>query len=373
MRGVSTTSPYFKPLTGVRALAALLVYLVHINPLEHSRTFWFAGNVFADFQIGVSIFFTLSGFLIVYQYLDILSLRQLPAYFIRRFARVYPLFFLITTLTAVSTAAAYGTRNELLGIYLLNISFMKGFSDSLKFSLVGHTWSLTVEECFYLFVPGLLLAYRRWGWWSFPVLGLSLMATGLTLSIVLAGNRLGFFANTQFVFSWTFFGRFFEFFCGAALAVALRHHPARLTPVSGGKCTLTAGLLLALILTISAFIRRAAPDYLTIPANIQLKSATYIILIPIATTLLFYGLLTEKTWVARLLSSSIFQVLGKSSYAFYLIHAGVVRTWLIEPLSAPLPHFRFLAALTLTAILAISIYYLVEQPINSRIRHLTST
>jgi peptidoglycan/LPS O-acetylase OafA/YrhL len=51
---------------------------------------------------------------------------------------------------------------------------------------------------------------------------------------------------------------------------------------------------------------------------------------PAGVALLFFDLLTEASWFARLLSTTPLQVLGKSFYAFFLIHAGVIAGWLFD-------------------------------------------
>jgi peptidoglycan/LPS O-acetylase OafA/YrhL len=61
---------YFPALTGIRAIAAYMVYIVHTDPFSVSK---FGQNVFDffdEFHIGVTIFFVLSGFLIAYNYFD---------------------------------------------------------------------------------------------------------------------------------------------------------------------------------------------------------------------------------------------------------------------------------------------------------------
>lgn len=41
--------------------------------------------------------------------------------------------------------------------YILNIAFLRGLSELLRFSLVGQGWTLTVEECFYISAPFIIL------------------------------------------------------------------------------------------------------------------------------------------------------------------------------------------------------------------------
>ncbi len=86
----------FPALTGIRAIAAYLVFLHHFNPIDRGGILKRLVN---EFYIGVSIFFVLSGFLITYRYLDSLSLVSLRKYFLNRIARIYPIYFFITAFT----------------------------------------------------------------------------------------------------------------------------------------------------------------------------------------------------------------------------------------------------------------------------------
>jgi peptidoglycan/LPS O-acetylase OafA/YrhL len=75
--------------------------------------------------------------------------------------------------------------------------------------------------------------------------------------------------------------------------------------------------------------------------------------------LLLYGLISEPTPLSRLLGSRPFDLFGKASYAFYLIHAGVLDRFLTLHITTSLP-LRFL----ITNVLAIALYKGIEQPLH---------
>src|SRR5689334_14754720 len=89
-------SEQFPALTGIRAVAAFMVFFHHL-PL------WLKPNVFIGLQLtfydGVTLFFVLSGFLITYKYFDKLQASRgwIRYYFVNRFARIYPVYFLLLT------------------------------------------------------------------------------------------------------------------------------------------------------------------------------------------------------------------------------------------------------------------------------------
>jgi peptidoglycan/LPS O-acetylase OafA/YrhL len=142
-------------LTGLRALAALLVFLSHYG-------MWTTGTDFGFRQgmVGVAIFFTLSGYLITRTYLP-RFLRAFPylPYWRSRFARIYPAYLSLLLLV-------YLLQGNLPSIplrqALLNITLLQGyFFPEIWTGLNPIAWSLTVEETFYLLAPPLFLAIRR--------------------------------------------------------------------------------------------------------------------------------------------------------------------------------------------------------------------
>lgn len=86
--------PYFPALTGLRALAAWLIFFYHTNPLDQQGL---PGRIIAEFHVGVAVFFVLSGFLICLRYGSQLELspQWLGNYVRHRFARIYPLYFFL--------------------------------------------------------------------------------------------------------------------------------------------------------------------------------------------------------------------------------------------------------------------------------------
>ena len=166
-------------LTGLRAIAAYLVFLHHYNP---AATGTFANRLFEQGYVGVSIFFILSGFLIYHRYADEYFEQEnwsWRTYLQNRFARIFPLYALLLLVTVGTNYLLGRTMNwPLLGV---NLTLLKGFFDTYKFSGIAQSWSLTVEACFYLSAPLLFVFLRRWG--ALPltavlaIVGLGLWAT----------------------------------------------------------------------------------------------------------------------------------------------------------------------------------------------------
>ena len=149
-------------LTGVRFFAVLMIFLFHYaERLPFDSVFLSA--IFHQFYLGVQVFFVLSGFVICYKYFDESRIKKifLFGYYLRRFAKIYPAFFCVVTATFIIWHFKGAKTSSTLGIYLLNITFLKGLSSKYYLTGIGPTWSLTVEEFFYFFAPFIFIYFKR--------------------------------------------------------------------------------------------------------------------------------------------------------------------------------------------------------------------
>ena len=109
--------------------------------------------------IGVDLFFVLSGFLISgllfseYKKRHTISLKR---FFIRRGLKIYPAFYVFLLLTGVMSYLVFHTHAS-LAHYLQDVFFIMNYTHGVW----DHTWSLGVEEHFYIFLPILLLVLVR--------------------------------------------------------------------------------------------------------------------------------------------------------------------------------------------------------------------
>jgi peptidoglycan/LPS O-acetylase OafA/YrhL len=358
-----TSLTYIPALTGVRALAAYLVFFHHFNPLPVQTWGWRMVN---EGHIGVTMFFVLSGFLIPLRYADkvILSRQWLKQYFKNRFSRIYPLYALLTLATFVASSfnSSFGpwkqyNLSDKIIVPLLNFTFLRGFFDQFKFTGIGQGWTLTVEECFYAFAPLLLLtlAKSRMKYRLLAVFTISLIAIGCGLVEVMP-HKFGFLGSYHFVFYRTFFGRAFEFMLGAALAIFIRqYYKAR-----PGAWATSIGLawIIGSMIALCLIASKQIPSWEN-PIGIALNN----LWLPIGVALFFYGLLTEQTWLGKLLGTSIAQTLGKSSYAFYLVHIGIVSLFLEHYVTS-----NVFVLFGVALILAYILWKWIEEPLNHWLR-----
>ncbi|MDO7884435.1 acyltransferase family protein [Hymenobacter cheonanensis] len=326
---------YFPALTGLRACAAYLVFLFHYNPFQSNT--WL-NRFFNEGHIGVTLFFVLSGLLICLRYIDRVELsgQWLSKYFRNRIARIYPMYFLVTLLTFFLTwlqpgrdISGHWLKSSLFEKVLtvfLNITLLRGFFQDFIATGVLPGWTLTVEETFYFLAPLLLVGLVRVNSLNKYVLlllyALAILAVGFTL-VRIAPHKFGFFISNGYMLNVTFFGRCFEFISGMALAIFMRNSSSE--PRTGISWATWLGLAWIGAAMYVAMLGLAGETPTDQGAGITSFGRNILnnFFVPPGIVLLYWGLIYEKTWLRWLLSSKLFDLLGKSSYVFYLIHMGV--------------------------------------------------
>jgi peptidoglycan/LPS O-acetylase OafA/YrhL len=329
----------------------------------------------AQGHIGVTVFFVLSGFLITTRYAARIEPTWTWAkrYLQNRFARIYPVYFLLTALSLLALAlwpnqefyawpAHYSTVDKVASA-LANLTLTRAFFEDFTFTVVPTAWSLTVEECFYVCAPFLLLRLKRNGrrFLLYPALLL-----GVGVLLVAVCSRLpacyGLMANMRFMLTCTFFGRSTEFMCGMGLALWAAKQPlatARPFPYTalgvGGT-----GLFMALLAVLHYYSFPGIPASSELP-YVQILATSLVL--PLLICSLLWGLISEPTRLRSLLATPLFDLLGKSSYVLYLLHLGVFDSLFRQHISSN----NFVCLLTYTLV-AIAVYKTVEHPLNNRLR-----
>ncbi|MFT4200488.1 acyltransferase family protein [Gordonia sp. (in: high G+C Gram-positive bacteria)] len=162
-------------LTGIRTLAALAVCLTHAAYWTGHYTDDYTGRLAARFEVGVTIFFVLSGFLLYSEWVR--RLRAGPgarpvsvrSYFTRRARRILPAYWL--TVLGVygiylfrDNPTEYGTG---WGGFVRNMTFTQLFGFGYQHTGLTQMWSMVAEVAFYLVLPvvavaGVALCRGRW-------------------------------------------------------------------------------------------------------------------------------------------------------------------------------------------------------------------
>jgi peptidoglycan/LPS O-acetylase OafA/YrhL len=348
---------YVGALDGVRAIAVALVVLFHLGLSAFTAGF-----------VGVDVFFVVSGFLITTLMLEERARTgriSLPAFWARRARRLLPALALL--LVAVAIVGAFtDTFSELATLradlltttfYVANWHFIhtssyfnfSGFDSPLQ-----HTWSLAIEEQFYLAWPlvvaGVLVVARR------SPRGLGIVATVAAIGSALLLGLLWAPASVERAYMGTD-ARIFEPLIGAAGAVAMARPWGRRLVERNGMvvCALGGALLAVGLLTVgptgSFYYRGGA------------------VLISLATLLVVSALWVGRGGpIGRILGWGPIAWIGAISYGIYLWHWPYT-LWLDARETAGLEQvLRRALVVALTVGTAALSYYLVERPIRSGLR-----
>ncbi len=162
-------SAYFPSLNGIRAICALMVIKIHVH--------WAFGDgrgLLDRGFLGVDMFFIISGFLIVTLLLrerDAHGRIDLKQFYIRRTLRIFPIYYLLIGILVAISLASYGHSTKTWDLYKWSFPvFLLYLQDFIPIfmGVLYHTWSLSMEEQFYLVWPSVEKFLRRA--WVVPLL-----------------------------------------------------------------------------------------------------------------------------------------------------------------------------------------------------------
>jgi peptidoglycan/LPS O-acetylase OafA/YrhL len=294
-----STLAYRRDIDGLRAIAVIAVVLFHFGVPGFTGGF-----------VGVDVFFVISGYLITS---IIWNQRQAGRFsfvdfWARRARRILPaLFVMIAAVLAVGWFLMAPKDYEELGrsvryqvMFVSNILFMRqdGYFDvASDLKPLLHTWSLAVEEQFYIVFPLLLtLLSSRLKHWRLALFGVLLLSFGLSVWAVAHHPEKAFFLLPM---------RAWELLAGAMLAVAPRSH-WRLT-TTGAQVVSLFGFGLILLAVFAYDKSTPFPG-----------AAALLPTLGVVTLIWANG--HRQTLVGGLLASRVLVGLGLISYSWYLWH-----------------------------------------------------
>lgn len=358
-----TNRPEIRALTGIRAVAALAVVLFHFRHQLTALfpTFEALEPLTSNGDMGVDLFFTLSGFILTYNYaatLGSLSARAHVAFLGRRLARIYPLhlFTMLLLVPGVAYAAWRGIplnhpENFSAADLIRNLFLVQawnGVPTDRQLSWNFPSWSISAEWFGYLLFPFMVALLVR-----LPVVGAVLVGAGALVVQIAAGAILGW----QHIALVQISG---EFVLGCTLGLAYLADERRSASWS----------LIAAAAAVAAVVIAATAGELVTGRQLALPFFG----------LLVYALARASGPLTAWLESGAAVFFGRASYALYMLY-GVVSIYgaRILPLdsfaeSAPALRIAVVAAY-LVALLggATLVHLFVEQPARHRLQPQPST
>ena len=345
---------YRPEIDGLRAIAVLSVILYHAGfEVNFNEKLY---KVLPGGFLGVDIFYVISGYLITYLILERIKNNSFSFFnfYERRARRLLPTLFVVI---AISIIAGWifmmpGQMKDLSGSAISSLFFLSNFwfwmtdnyfaeTSSLKPLL--HTWSLSIEEQFYLiFPPFLYFIYQK------KVKNINLLFLTLIISsLIFASLGNIYFKNLNF---YLLPSRIWELSVGVVLAYY--HINKKVIEHKSSNVLNIFGIILILI-----------PFFLFNKETPHPSIFTMFTIIGTA-IIIFYNKNKDFGLVKSILSSKLFVGCGLISYSLYLWHFPVFAFNEIK--SSKLSEFDKLESIFLVFILSILSYYIIEKPFRNR-------
>jgi peptidoglycan/LPS O-acetylase OafA/YrhL len=295
---------YRSDIDGLRAVAVTAVVLNHAGVQQVSGGFF-----------GVDIFFVISGYLISSLVLSevLIDRFSIVRFYKRRCRRIVPA--LIIMLIGASTLAYFyllplemedfAKTMFLAGLGLSNFYFCRhsGYFDAESTaSPLLHTWSLGVEEQFYLFFPALIVLAHRF------VPRRMYLVYGIVLILSLACCACSIANNSTAAAFYLLPSRAWELALGALLSLE------GFLPIRGRLSRGAVAFAGAALIAVAVFVLSSATGYLGLAALVPCLGTAFIIAAG----------RSGNSWVSAILSSRSFVFLGKISYSLYLWHWPII-------------------------------------------------
>lgn len=327
---------YRKEIDGLRAIAVLAVILFHAG-------FSFIKGGF----IGVDIFFVISGFLMTSIIISETEagIFTLKRFYERRIRRIFPMLFFVILICFIPAfwhlvdldLIAFSTSAVRASIAISNIFFAKTtlgyFDTSTDLIPLVHTWTLGVEEQFYIIIP--LIFILLWKFGKTKILHfIILLALASFILMFLQTDTIKKFYLLQF--------RFWELAIGSIIAFIPKQKKSEI---------LTGGGLITILLSIFLL-------------NEKMPNISELMLLPTIGTALviIYG---QGSFTFKILSFKPLTWIGLISYSAYLIHQPLfsfARITTLEQVNT----LQFASLILITFILAFITWKFVENPFRDK-------
>jgi peptidoglycan/LPS O-acetylase OafA/YrhL len=347
---------YRPEIDGLRAIAVFSVIIYHAN------FSFFGKDIFTGGFLGVDIFFVISGYLItsiILKELFITKKFSFKYFYEKRARRIFPVLFFIIFICSIVTYFLFLDENfiDFLKSVISSIFFLSNFYFHYSGSFYGnenslikpllHTWSLSIEEQFYIFFPiTLLIIFRFFRKYIFLILFLVFL-----ISLSLAQ----YFSSTHQSFNFYLLpSRLFELISGSLLAYF------KFKKIPAEWC----GNLLKFRIEFNSIIPIIGIGLIFYSFiffdNNQSAYPSLFTLIPIAGTGMII-LFSKNNLIKKILSQKIFVFFGLISYSLYLWHHLIFAFLRYAYLFDNSTKIKILSIL-LSIIFSIITYFAIEKP-----------
>ncbi|MEI4550235.1 acyltransferase [Pseudoalteromonas spongiae] len=335
---------------GLRAIAAISVVLTHLHVFKtYQDNGWIHESLISTINgdSGVQAFFVLSGFLITNLLLiEVANNGKVSLYnfYVRRSLRIFPLYFLVVFLLFIFHITGEGVTNykslAFAGTYSYNFIPKVWYS-----GVLGHTWSLAVEEHFYLIWPFLFISFslklRKLSIVTFLFILLSFFA-----AIIL--TNIDWLNANFFIKRWTFIAGA-NIAMGALLAMVLKDEflGEKLSTFLQSKISIFVILIIVFNQVFTSDLNYFISQYL--------RGIGF-------TLLIGWIYLNQSSKLTQLLETQPLSYLGKVSYGIYMYQGFFLSTGPYRAHNQTWPPEQYLGIILLIITVPLSYHYF-EKPI----------
>jgi peptidoglycan/LPS O-acetylase OafA/YrhL len=381
--------PHIASLDGLRFIAAGTVLFSHgyfyVLLLQQNSGITAYNAPFVGMSnIGMTLFFVLSGFVIHYNYGSSVSLPGgARAFFVARFARLYPLFLLVFVISTVDVFRTADGQADNLGPIPLYLTFTQSWwfwvfgdraASEAYSNATGLMWSLSTEAFFYLSYPLLAPTLRRLVGMRLIVIGCIVALIGAGLACVLTeyrghlNNWAAFYTGNPRAahdFShWLIYNspwiRIFEFLIGAVTAQFVMT-----TKVDPARARVAGGAALAVIVVAHVYC-----NVMQLPMSGAITTC-----VAGAFGILMGASVVKGQVFSRALSNRWMVFGGEASYSLYLLHYWVMHNLghrLADNQPLVIRFVLFVVLMLVSVVIARISYLIYERPMIRVVRRFFS-
>ena len=344
---------YRPEIDGLRAVAvtAVIIYHAQVN--------FFGHQLFGGGFIGVDIFFVISGYLITSIVLNELLTKgsfSFKYFYERRIRRILPVL-LFVMLASLPFAWIYLFPSSLID-FSKSILYSIGFGSNFYFHYSGqeygslnglfkpflHTWSLSVEEQYYIFFPIILLFTYKY----IRKYLIHILIIGFVISLLLADWTSKNYSSISFYFLHT---RMWELLAGSLLA----YFESKFGRSNKFK----------ILNFVSPFAGLILIGYSFLYFYDGMSHPSFYTLLPIIGVCLIIWFSNKNELITKILSTKLFVGVGLISYSLYLWHYPIFSFVKISGMVSGNIMGK-LSLIPIILILSVSSYYLIERPFRNK-------
>lgn len=299
-------------LNGLRAISIIIVILSHLKVngfLPENFFFRYAGMIICNGALGVSVFFIISGFLITTLLIKekekngFISLKK---FYARRTIRIFPAYYFLLFVYFILTLFNY-TQISTYG-WIGALFYLRQFFQTHEY-LIGHLWSLSIEEVFYLIFPFLFIKVNK---------KLNILLILLIVAVTI--GRLFLFKNPLPALSLTIFVSADSLLIGCLMAINYEWLISIINKIKLIKYIAVIVLVTSILINYYLYhlYGYGQNKALHISASFYALFGSLGLVTNLSIATIILTSITQKDYWYKLLNTKVFNYAGMLSYSIYL-------------------------------------------------------